>query len=65
MSNSVAAEIAEINTRIEEASDPRDCIRLVRETMRLHEQRGESIPEDLQRLERALLAECNAASQGR
>ena len=65
MSESVRAEIAEINSRIEDQEDPRDCIQLVREKMRTHEQRGEAIPDDLRRLERTLLTECNAQSQGR
>lgn len=60
-----AAEIAEINTKLEMSDDPRDCYRLVREKIKRHEVRGEMIPEDLRRLERSLLAECNAESQGR
>lgn len=65
MSDLVKAEIAEINSRIEDQDDPRNCIQLVREKMRKHEQRGEAVPDDLRRLERALIAECNAESQGR
>ena len=65
MSQTVKAEIAEINSRMDETGDPRDCYRLVREKIRSHEQRGEMIPDDLRRLERSLLAECNAESQGR
>lgn len=59
------SEIAEINTKLEMSEDPRDCYRLVREKIKRHEQNGEMIPEDLRRLERSLLAECNAESQGR
>lgn len=59
------AEIAEINSKWDMAEDPRDCYRLVREKIKRHESRGEIIPEDLRRLERSLLAECRAESQGR
>lgn len=65
MTRTEQVEIAEINTTIEEAEDPRASYRLVREKIRTHEQRGERVSEDLRRLERTLLAECNAASQGR
>ncbi len=65
MLESVKAEIAEINSRIEETEDPREGYQLVREKIRSHELRGEAIPDDLRRLERSLLTECNAESQGR
>ena len=65
MTQNEKAEIAEINSHIEDNDDPRDCYQLVREKIRTHEQKGEMIPEDLRRLERTLFAECNAASQGR
>ena len=65
MSQTMKAEIVEINSRIEEAEDPRECYQLVREKIRTHELRGEAIPDDLRRLERVLLTECNAESQGR
>lgn len=61
----VAEEVAEINSRMEQVDDPRECYRLVKERMAEHRARGEAIPSDLVLLERALLAECNAASQGR
>lgn len=65
MAQAVMEEIAEINSRIEESEDPRECYQLVREKIRTHEMRGEAIPDDLKRLERALLTECNSQSQGR
>lgn len=65
MTESVKSEIAEINSSIENEDDPRACIRLVREKIRTHEMRGEAIPDDLRRLERALQTQCNAESQGR
>lgn len=65
MMEMLKAEIAEINSRIESSDDPRECYQLVREKIRLHEARGEKIPEDLRRLERTLMTECNAESQGR
>lgn len=65
MTKNEEVEIAEINSKIEELEDPRACYRLVREKIRTHEQKGERIPEDLRRLERTLLNECNAESQGR
>jgi len=58
-------EIAEINSHIEATEDPSECYRLVREKIKRHELRGEMIPDDLRRLEDALLTECNAQSQGR
>ncbi|MCB1507136.1 MAG: hypothetical protein KDJ47_19400 [Hyphomicrobiaceae bacterium] len=59
------AEIAEINSSIEELGDPRACYKLVRDKIKTHEMKGEIISDDLRRLERVLLNECNAASQGR
>ncbi len=59
------SDVAEINERIEESDDPRECYRLVRERIAARRSRGEHVPEDLERLERVLFAECNAESQGR
>ncbi|MGD9670649.1 MAG: hypothetical protein AB7U75_16645 [Hyphomicrobiaceae bacterium] len=65
MAQADIAEIAEINSRIEQTEDPRECYQLVREKIKTRELRGEAIPDDLRRLERVLLTECNAESQGR
>jgi len=61
----VAREVAEINTRLDEVDDPRECYRLVRQRIAEHKSKGEIVPDDLALLEKSLLAECNAASQGR
>ena len=65
MTEEVEREIEEVNLRIDELDDPRACYAMIRERIRKHRLAGESIPEDLQRLERAMLAECLAESQGR
>ena len=59
------AEISEINSRIEESEDFRECYQLVCEKIKTRESRGESVPDDLRRLERVLVTECHAESQGR
>ncbi len=65
MTEEVDREIEEVNLRIDELDDPRACYALIRERIRKHHLAGETIPEELQKLERAVLAECLAESQGR
>ncbi len=65
MSEEVLHEIEEVNDRLDDLEDPRVCYAMVQERIRLCEQSGEEIPEDLRRLEKSLLTECLAESQGR
>ncbi len=65
MSEQMQSEIAEINHRIDELQDPRDCYALVQDRIRTYRSRGTAVPDDLQRLERQLMTECMAQSQGR
>ncbi len=59
-------DFVELVTQMEQSEDdPRRCVALVQQRMREYRQTGTSIPEDLVRLERRLMTECMAASQGR
>ena len=60
------ADFAELVTQMEQSEDdPRRCVALVQQRIRQYRQTGETIPDDLVRLERSLMTECMAASQGR
>ena len=63
--NDVVQEVAELNGLIDETEDPRECYAAVRDCIRKHREAGDEIPEDLQRLEKVMLTECLAESQGR
>ena len=65
MSNQMQSEIAEINQTIEQIDDPRRCYALVQERIRKIRSSGSSVPEDLARIEKRLMVECLAESQGR
>lgn len=65
MSDQMQSEIAEINGQMEAIEDPRQCYALVQERIRTYRARGITIPDDLARIERQLLTECLAESQGR
>jgi hypothetical protein len=65
MSDQMQSEIAELNIKIEQIDDPRRCYALVQERIRKYRLSGKHIPEDLARMERALMTECLAESQGR
>ncbi|HMN36230.1 MAG TPA: hypothetical protein PKD49_00760 [Hyphomicrobium sp.] len=59
-------EFADLVQQMEQsADDPRRCYALVHQRISECRQSGNIIPEDLKRLERALLEECFAESQGR
>lgn len=45
--------------------DPRRCYALVQERIKEYRQSGHSVPDDLMRIERALMVDCLSASQGR
>jgi chorismate mutase len=65
MSDQMQSEIAEINQKIEQIDDPRRCYALVQERIRKLRQAGRMVPDDLARIERQLMVECLAESQGR
>ncbi|MCB1519514.1 MAG: hypothetical protein KDJ37_02940 [Hyphomicrobiaceae bacterium] len=65
VSSERSIDIAEINARLERDEDPRECYRILSESIRRCRERGEGVSEDALRLERSLIAECNAQSQGR
>jgi hypothetical protein len=65
MSDQMQSEIAELNSKIEQIDDARRCYALVQERIRKYRLSGKTIPEDLARMERALMTECLAESQGR
>ncbi|MFN0219903.1 MAG: hypothetical protein ACKVP4_13940 [Hyphomicrobium sp.] len=59
-------EIAELVQQMEQSEDdPRRCYALVRDRIAAFRQSGAHVPDDLVRLERALMTECMAQSQGR
>lgn len=65
MSKQMGSEIAELSSQIEGMDDPRQCYRLVKERISRYQQMGNNVPDDLASLERQLMAECMAESQGR
>jgi len=65
MTEEVLRDIAEVNGRLDELEDPRECYAMVKDRIRQCQNAGELVPEDLKRLERSLLTECYAESQGR
>ena len=65
MSDQMQSEIAELNSTIEKIDDPRRCYAMVQERIRKYKSAGNVIPEDLARIEKVLMAECLAESQGR
>lgn len=59
-------EIAELVQQMEQSEDdPRRCYALVKQRISEYRQMGTSIPDDLVRMERALMVECMQESQGR
>ncbi len=65
MANQMQSEIAELNTELEEVEDARECYAMVQARIRRYRQAGQKVPEDLTLIERRLMNECMAASQGR
>lgn len=65
MSEQMQSEIAEINSTIEQIDDPRRCYALVKERIERLRIAGTMVPDDLARIERSLMVECLAESQGR
>lgn len=65
MSNHMGGEFADLSRQLEQSDDPRQGYRLVKERIQRHQQAGDAVPADLSRLERQLMVECMAESQGR
>lgn len=65
MSDQMQAEIADINVRLEQLDDPRQCWVMLQQKIDQMKSAGWVIPEDIMRLERQLMVECLAESQGR
>ena len=59
------SEIADLNGRLESISEPRQCYLLVQERIRQYRAAGWSIPEEIRTIEKQLMVECLAESQGR
>ncbi len=65
MSDQMQAEIADLNVRLDQMDDPRQCWALLQEKIGQMKSAGWVIPEDIKVMERQLMAECLAESQGR
>jgi hypothetical protein len=65
MPNQMQSEIAELNVELEHTDDPRECYAKVQAKIGRYRQAGMKVPEDLALIEKRLMAECMAASQGR
>lgn len=65
MSDQMQAEIADLNVRLDQLDDPRQCWALLQEKIGQMKSAGWVIPEDIKIMERQLMAECLAESQGR
>ena len=65
MSIQMQGEIAQLNSELEESDDPRECYAKVQAKIGRYRQEGIKVPDDLALIEKRLVAECMAASQGR
>jgi hypothetical protein len=65
MPNQMQSEIAELNLELEQTDDPRECFAKVQAKIRRYRQAGQKVPDDLALIERRLVGELMAASQGR
>lgn len=65
MSEQMQSEIADLNVKMESIDDPRRCYALVKERIMSYRQKGVAVPGDLALLEKQLMDECLAESQGR
>ena len=61
-----SGDIAELVQQMEQSEDdPRQCYALVKKRISEYRQSGSAVPDDLVRMEKSLMTECMAASQGR
>ncbi|MFA5901565.1 MAG: hypothetical protein WC829_20890 [Hyphomicrobium sp.] len=65
MSNQMQGEIAQLNSELEQTNDPRECYMKVQAKIRGYRLAGIKVPDDLVLIEKRLVVECLAASQGR
>ncbi|HWK33094.1 MAG TPA: hypothetical protein VNR51_05390 [Hyphomicrobium sp.] len=65
MSNQMQGEIAQLSWELEQTDDLREGYAKVQAKIRGYRQAGMRVPEELTLLEKQLVAECMAASQGR
>ena len=65
MPNQMQSEIAQLNVELEQTDDPREAYAMVQVKVRRYRQAGEKVPDDLALIEKRLMHECMAASQGR
>jgi hypothetical protein len=65
LSNNEQTDIKVLLTSIDEHDDPRDAYALVQERIREYRSAGWSVPEELIRVERSMMTEFMAESQGR
>lgn len=59
------SDVAALNQQLDTLDDPRECYRLVQDRIRQYHDEGAQVPEDLALLERQLMCDCMAESQGR
>lgn len=61
-----ASEMADLVQQMEQSEDdPRRCYAIVKERISEYRRMGYEVPEDLVRIEKALMVECMLESQGR
>lgn len=65
MSIQMQGEIEQLNSELEQSDDPRECYAKVQAKIRRYRQAGIKVPDDLALIEKRLVHECMAASQGR
>lgn len=59
------SEIAALNSELDDVDDPREAYAKVQARIRRYRQAGMTVPTDLALIEKRLMTECMAASQGR
>jgi hypothetical protein len=64
-SQDASADIAVLLTTIDDQDDPRDAYALLQERIRQYRSAGWSVPDELVRVERSMMTEFMAESQGR
>jgi len=65
MPNQMQSEIAALNNELEQTDDPREGYAKVQAKIGKLRQAGKKVPDDLVLIEKRLMHECMAASQGR
>ncbi|MCB1512241.1 MAG: hypothetical protein KDJ36_15180 [Hyphomicrobiaceae bacterium] len=61
----LSSEIRHLARVIGDAEDPRQAIRTVRDRVQAIKAQGRSVPAEIKQIEKRLMDECIAASQGR